>query len=175
MNRLMTCMAGVGLLFALGCTSGGASVSDQAPRLYQPKQVEILPFTKVCSFDDDEIPDGVEVVLRPVDAMGDAMKAYGRYHVELHEYQKATAQRAGERLLFWQVQINSVADQRRYWDRITRTYQFRLAWDRPLVPNEKYLLHVTYFPPTGEQGRLYAEHVLDFRVPVDRLREVWRQ
>lgn len=175
MNRLATCMAGVGLLFALGCAQDGASLSDQAPRLYQPKQIEILPFTKIRSFDDDEIPDGVEVVLRPVDAMGDAMKAYGRYHVEMYEYQKATAQRAGERLLFWQVQVNSVADQRRYWDRITRTYQFQLAWDRPLVPNEKYLLHVTYFPPAEEQRRLYAEHVLDFRVPVDRLREVWRQ
>jgi len=162
------------LIGAAGCAGDGqVGGTEIGVSLYRPSKIEILPFTRVTSFDKDQIPDGVEVVLRLIDPLGDAMKAYGRYHFELFEYREASAYRQGERLLFWQTDVNSVAAQRRLWDRITRTYQFQLGWDRPLVPNRKYLLEVTFL--AQGQKRLYAEHLLDFRLPTEHIRELWQQ
>ncbi|MFQ6048963.1 MAG: hypothetical protein ACE5K7_06330 [Phycisphaerae bacterium] len=162
------------LVVAAGCQgdwqlAGGGGKAATA-ELYLPRRIEILPFTKVRSFDDDAIPDGIEVVLRPIDSLGDAIKTYGQYHFEVYEYRKGSAQRKGERVGFWQVGVGTMADQRRFWDRITRTYQFRLSWDRPLQPGRKYVLQVTYWPPSGK--RLFAEHVLEFRLAAEQIRQV---
>lgn len=139
--------------------------------VYGPRQIEVLPFTKIRSFDDDVIPDGLEVSLRPLDAMSDPVKVYGTFIFELYRYRDASGNRAGQQLETWTQPIRTVDDQKRFWDRVTSTYIFQLTWeggDFP-PPNKKYLLTVSYQAP-GEK-RLFAEYPFEFHVDKAELRE----
>ncbi len=49
---------------------------------YLPTQIEILPFTKPASFDACGLPDGINAVVRPLDTLGQAVKAYGTMRFE---------------------------------------------------------------------------------------------
>jgi len=136
---------------------------------YLPTRIDILPFTRFASFDDDEVPDGVVAVIRPVDVLGDPVKAYGTLRFELYEFRKASALKKGRRLAVWQRTLASPVDQKKYWDRVTQTYQFQLAWPQPLVPNRMYVLEVTCELPTGV--RLFSDHVLEFAVSPERIKQ----
>ena len=57
-----------------------------------PAKIDILPFTKPRSWDDDPVPDGIEVVLRPLDSFGDQTKAVGCFRFELYTFQKASSE-----------------------------------------------------------------------------------
>lgn len=155
-----------------GCGRGQVTAIDDTEAealkgVYGPRKLEVLPFTKIRSFDDDAIPDGVEVSLRPLDAMGDPTKIYGTFIFELYQYRDASGQRAGQRLETWSQAVRTVDDQKRFWDRVTSTYIFQLTWEGGEFPqpNKKYLLAVSYQAP-GEK-RLFAEYPFEFRV--DRL------
>lgn len=148
-----------------GCGRGQVarieSLSDaQILDLYSPKRIEILPFTKVKSFNDDLIPDGIEVALRPIDTLGDPIKAYGEFRFELYTYRPASGERAGEQLETWVQPIVSEKDQAKFWDRATSTYTFQLTWEGGEFPavDRKYILLAT-FQGSGEK-RLTAEYVL---------------
>ncbi len=174
--RLMSvCIVLVGGLVG-ACNRGsvrsvdGVSESDMV-KLYGPQKIEILPFTKFRSFDKDSIPDGMEVALRPVDEMGDPIKVFGTFIFELSQYRMASGNRAGERLESWTQQVLSTDDQKRFWDRMTSTYTFQLAWEGGEFPTlgKKYWLQVTFQGPGGK--RLFAETAIDFDVSRGQIRE----
>lgn len=162
---------GLCLTILVGISCGRGEISDtgegptreQLVEYYSPTQIQLLPFTKVRSFDDDIIPDGLAVSLRPLDGAGDPVKAYGSFLFELYAYRPATATHRGERLQSWTQTIRTPEDQRRFWERVTSTYEFQLAWEgNPLPNNEKYLLAASFEAPGAE--RLFDEYEFEFRL-----------
>ncbi len=137
--------------------------------LLLPKKIDILPFTKPVSFDDDAIPDGIEVVLRPLDTFGDQTKAVGLFRFELYQAKKASADPRGERLGIWEVDLNSIESQKKHWDRITRTYHFKLGWAGERVKAGRYVLEVTHMSPWGK--RLNATYIIQAAPPRGLIKE----
>lgn len=160
------------LLSALqsGCQRGeiddqaGGPTTDELVGYYSPTQIRLLPFTKIRSFDDDLVPDGVAVSLRPLDGAGDPVKAYGSFLFELYEYRQATADRRGRRLQAWRQTIHTLDEQRTFWERVTSTYEFQLSWEgEPLPIDRKYILAASFEAPGAD--RLFDDYVFEFRLP----------
>lgn len=146
----------------IGMTSDGPSV-EQLVSFYSPRSIKILPFTKPKSFDDDVIPDGVGVSLRPLDEAGDPVKAYGTFMFELYAYRKAIGTHKGEMLANWTQQVLDTSDQKQFWERVTSTYEFQLSWEgKPLPPGNRYVLVASFQSPGSE--RLFDEYEFEFRV-----------
>jgi hypothetical protein len=158
----------VAAVMPLACRSTGPdNVPTEAEELEMlslmlPHAIEIQPFTKIASFNDDEIPDGIVTVVRPVDRFGDPVKAVGRFYFELWTYVDASALRRGERLAFWERMIATEEEVRLYWNR-GQMYQFELAWTagmEQLRPGRKFILAVTYRTPWGKG--IEDEYVMEF-------------
>ncbi len=153
---------------AAGCHSTGP---EQLPQerdrvamlsLMLPSEIKIEPFTKVRSFNDDDIPDGILAIVRPVDRFGDPVKAVGLFYFELWEYRQASQDRKGERIEFWDRPINSTDDVRIHWSR-AQMYEFQLAWTQgegSIRPGRKYLFTATYRTPWDTT--ISDEYVIDF-------------
>jgi len=137
--------------------------------LLLPRKIDILKFTKPASFDDDQIPDGLEVVLRPLDAYGDQTKAIGRFRFELYQSRKASADPRGTRLGLWEVDLSSKEAHDQHWEWVSRTYRFRLLWTGQQVKPGKYILDVTYISPWGQ--RITGTYELEAQIPREKIKE----
>ncbi len=165
---LIFCLAG-GALACCGCqrgqigdTSEGPSGADLAA-YYSPRKIKILPFTKPRSFDDDAIPDGIGVSLRPLDGGGDPVKAYGTFIFELYTYKNALGSHRGPLLQTWTQPVRNIPDQKKFWERVTSTYEFQLSWEgMPIPPQKKYILAAS-FQASGSE-RLFDEYEFEFNV-----------
>ena len=164
--------AGRGILLAVfvaGCESSGSrfkieNVSeDEMFALILPASIRIEPFTRPRSFDDDQIPDGIEVLVRPLDQFGDPVKAVGTFHLELYRFKPASGDSKGDRLEFWEVQVATAKQIKQFWDRTSQMYQFQLGVDQldRFAPNQKYVLVARYNSPQGEH--LEDEYTFEFR------------
>jgi|GEM_PF-607786 len=165
---VLACLLG-GLSF--GCRSTGpTSLPTEQDRvamlsLMLPHELKIQPFTKVASFNEDELPDGILTVIRPLDRFGDPVKAVGLFYFELWTYVEASGERKGERLGFWERTIDSADEVRLYWTR-GQMYEFQLAWTagaETIRPGQKYVLTATYRTPWDVT--IQDEHVVEFPVP----------
>jgi hypothetical protein len=163
----------VGMLgtLMLGCQAGGPSRLPTEPErramlaLMLPTHIKILPFTRVASFDKDDIPDGLLVVLRPTDRFGDAVKAAGLFYFELYSFQEASSERKGQRLAFWDQTINTPEAVASHWTH-AEIYEFKLGWPEgatSIRPGHKYVLMATYRTPWDET--IVDEYVMDFTLP----------
>jgi hypothetical protein len=150
---------------SIGRGSQSANIlPSQRVDLLLPKTIDITPFTKPASFDDDSIPDGIKVVLRPLDAFGDPIKVVGTFRFELYEFHKASADIRGLRLAVWDVDLSTEQAQEQHWDRYPPTYRFRLGWPKGVrIERGKYVLEATYISPWGE--RLSSTYVIDAELP----------
>ena len=166
---VVACAAG------LGCRSTGP---DHLPRerdrvemlsLMLPHEIKIQPFTKIKSFNDDRIPDGILAIVRPLDRFGDPVKAVGLFYFELWNYRDASGDRKGERLEFWEKTIDSENEVQLHWTR-AQMYEFQLAWTKgagAIQPDRKYLLTVTYRTPWDTT--IQDARVIDFHLAGDAL------
>lgn len=146
----------------IGETGEGPTV-EELVSYYSPRSIKVLPFTKPRSFDDDAIPDGIGVSLRPLDQAGDPVKAYGTFLFELYAYQNAIGGHRGELLQTWNQPIVSVDGQKQFWERVTSTYEFQLSWEgKPIPPQAKYILVASLQAPGSD--RLFDEYEFEFRV-----------
>jgi len=156
-------------LFGCSTRTGEMAMTDtesgQMIALLMPQSVKIQPFTKPKSFDKDNIPDGIEVLVQPLDKFDDPVKAVGIMQFELYSYRQASGQPKGERIQFWEVPIASAQQVRQFWDRTAQMYLFKLAVDEigSLPPGQKYVLTVRYNSPQGEH--LEDEYVFHFAPP----------
>jgi len=132
-------------------------MDDEASRrmlsLLMPSRVEIVePFTRVRSFDDDNVPDGIEVLLQAVNSLDNpGLMIVGDVRIELYSHVPATAQPKGEQLQIWNIPLQTAEQQRTYWNQITQMYEFKLGLDTDKLPTQdKYVLAVTYNSPLGE-------------------------
>ena len=161
-------LAGV-LAPGAGCERGRVSDTTEGPTTeelvsyYSPQSIKILPFTKPCSFDEDVVPDGLCVSLHTLDAAGDPVKAYGTFLFELYAYRPGTSDHRGELLHTWTQPVNNPKDQKQYWEKPTKTYEFQLSWEgQPLEPQKKYILTATLQAPGAK--RLFDEYEFEFRI-----------
>ncbi len=156
-------------VWSTACQSKSSTVSDTGPSaeeliaFYSPKSIKILPFTKAKSFDDDAIPDGIEVSMRALDGAGDPVKSYGTFLFELYSYKPGSSDHKGDLIQSWRQPILSLDEQKKYWERVTTSYQFQLSWEgNPLSPQKKYVLAASFQASGGP--RLFDEYEWDFRV-----------
>lgn len=149
----------------LGCAQPSMDLDDAATRqqlaLLMPQEVNIVgPFTRFRSFDEDERPDGIELLIQPVNSFGDPVNIAGDVIVELYEFRRASGDDKGAQLQHWDIPLASRADQEAYWNRTTSMYEFRLQLDPATLPQaRKYVVLVTYNTPLGEH--MITEHVLE--------------
>lgn len=139
------------------------SQEKQALRLLLPKQIEIVePFTRVKSFDHDNVPDGIELLLRAVNSLDNpGLMLAGDIRVELYEFVPASGDRKGRRLEHWRIELFDSKQQKTYWNSLTQMYEFRLGVNPERIPPARhYVLAVTYDSPFGD--RLSDERVIRF-------------
>lgn len=145
------------LLHAASCATPSRSSDDAARRemlaLLMPSRVEIIEsFTRVRSFDDDVMPDGIELFLEAVNALDNpGLMITGKIQAALYQYVPASGDQKGQRLQQWDIELATVHQQRTYWNALTQMYEFRLGIDPARIPPAtKYVLAVTYSSPLGE-------------------------
>ena len=150
---------GVGL-FLPACATTPQAKDDLAKRkmleMLMPSRIEIVePFTRVRSFDDDPTPDGIELLIRAVNALDNpGLMLAGTIRVELFDHVPASGNNKGARLDHWDIELTTAQHQKRFWNQSTQMYEFRLGLDRKRVPvAEKYVLVVSYTSPLDEQFR----------------------
>ena len=155
----------------IGCAASGTSRVPTEPQrvamlnLMLPKQIEITPFTRIASFDADDTPDGVIVVIRPADRFGDAVKAAGLFYFELYSFQQASGEPKGQRLAFWERVIDTPDEVVSHWNHADM-YEFKLGWPQEATsirPGSKYVLMATYRSPWDET--ITDEQVVTFTPP----------
>lgn len=155
-----------GLLVAaislFGCTPKTV-VDRQSLMLLMPEKIAVMPFTRVESFDNDDRPDGVALLVRPINVLGDPVNIVGDVRAELFEFVQASGDPKGDRIAMWNIALSSKRDQLKHWSSTTQMYEFRLEFDTDVVPkHRKYVLEVTYNTPLGTH--LTDEYILELPI-----------
>lgn len=149
------------LLLPLGCSQPNLDEPNTEERpLFGPAAMRIHPiFTQVKDWTGDGKPDGVEVLLEFQDQFGDPTKAAGTAMFELYKYRMANPDPRGQRLANpWIGSITTLQEQKQLWNRVSRTYTFRLAYPQ-ITLTDSYVLTVAFRTTTGE--RLFDRVVLE--------------
>ena len=159
-TRWLLCACG--LLPAAAC-SQRAPVTMDNPELsafvemMMPRSIEIQKYlTRPRDFDGNEADDGLEIILAVNDSFEDPIKCVGEFQFELYTLRMASGDRLGERVAFWPVEVTDADGVRRYWDRLSRFYQFDLQFPSGVLPTGRYILNARLRTPTGEQ--LYDQY-----------------
>ena len=127
------------------------------------------PFTQPASFDDDAVPDGIEVVIRAFDQQGEQTKIAGHLVFELYTFREASADPKGRQLQTWQVSLAGRKDQDTYWDHITRTYEFPLQVNVATMPKDRrFVLLARYSNPWNEH--LEDQSVIDLSKLISQIK-----
>jgi len=163
---------------ALGCNQRNRTTTEATPDqltalgMLMPTSVKIQPFTQVKSFDRDPVPDGIEVLVQPLDRLGDPVKVVGRFTFELWTYRPASTDRKDRQIQFWEVVLDDNRDQKRFWDRTAQMYVFPLEVVPGVVPVEegslgsgRFVLLAAYHTPEGShlQDEFHINVREDFR------------
>jgi hypothetical protein len=125
--------------------------------LLLPKQIRIHPFTGTRVFSEDGGISGVDVRIEAIDGFGDATKAFGKFRFELYRFAPSRPDGRGDRLASWPADVDSPAANKRHWNGITRTYQFKLAWSEPVPIGKKFVLQAAFDSPYT--GRLFDQRI----------------
>ena len=138
--------------------------------LLMPEEISIAPFTRVESFNDDDRPDGIALLLCPINVLGDPVNIVGTVRAELFEYVPASAIPQGTRLAMWEVSLTTKADQLKHWSSTTQMYEFRLEVDSDVLPtSRKYVLVATYNTPLGTH--LTDQYILELPIASEEFAE----
>lgn len=120
--------------------------------MFAPRAVKLHPvFTKISSWSGDERPEGIEALVELRDQFDDPCKGAGSLVFELYEFRANQPDPRGRRLFNpWQVDIDTVQQQRERWSKTSRCYTFRLAADR-IAYQGRYVLAVSFMPTSGSR------------------------
>jgi hypothetical protein len=144
-------------------SAGGDNGSGTGGTLWRavPVDLRVYPSTRFIREENEPI---LEARLELFDEMGDSVKGAGKVFLELYAGDREGAREIGRRLYTWNLTLETLEDQRKYYDPITRAYLFRLKVDNLQVARRTTTLYVTLMQPGGK--RLQAYMVLQRRRPV---------
>ena len=123
-----------------------------------PQKIEVHPFTRIGLLSEKDNIRGIDLCIRAVDSYGDATKAFGKFRFELYQFKPSSPDPKGALLAVWNENIETLNENRRYWDNISRTYRFKLAWDKQTLPGEKFVIVVIF--QSKYSDRLFAQRVI---------------
>ncbi len=106
--------------------------------LLLPKTMDIHPFTQTGTFDKGG--SGLHARIQARDAYGDPTKAFGDFRFELYEFRPLHQNHKGARLGRWEVKLSQPEQNMKHWDRLTRSYKFKLRWDQRLPTGRRVIL-----------------------------------
>lgn len=166
---------GIGCIsVAVGCRPTSVNLADGATRqqltLLMPAEVNIVgPFTRFCSLSSGKQLDGIDLLLQPINTFGDPVNISGHLIAELYEFRQASGDCKGAELQQWDISLTTEREQRKYWNRTTSMYEFRLHLDRSALgrPHQKYVLEVTYNTPLKEH--MVDEYVMEVPLSAEAL------
>jgi len=144
----------------LSGTASDAPRRNEVPypiRLLLPEEIQIDSFTGTRTFDKAGGIKGIHVRVKALDAYGDVTKAFGKFRFELYRLRTNSADRNGEALGRWNVDLSDPKVNIRHWDNIPPGYKFRLQWSRSIPVGEKFMLVTVFSSPFTE--RIFAERV----------------
>lgn len=161
------CGFGFALTVAIaGCTRDEISMDDPELQTFVqqmiPRQIEVLSFTRPVDLDDNGDDDGIEVVVNAEDAAGDPVKCFGNFQFEVYSQRMASADRLGERIAHWSVDIAADESRSEYWDALARHYRFPLELPSPPLKPGKYWIVARLRMPVGDM--LDDQYPLAYRV-----------
>ncbi len=136
---------------AWGCEPKGAGVGARQPvtgQTWRPtaSAMRVYPSTRYAREGDKPV---LEARIELFDEMNDTVKGVGRFRLELFAGDDRAAPQLARRLYRWDVTLQSLADQRRFWDPVTRAYLFRLEIDDLSIAAKATVLEATFMPLEG--------------------------
>jgi len=157
-------------ILQLSCGPRTVDFDDPAVRqmvtLLMPERIIVEPFTGLKSFDDDDEPDGLEVVLRSQDSFGDPVKIAGLIRIELYAFNPASGEAKGRHIEQWDIPLVTTQDQRTYWNPFTQMYEIPLELDlASTTPADKYVIAIVYNTPLGEH--MFTEYFFKPPLPTE--------
>lgn len=117
----------------------------EALALLLPERIEIVTaFTRIRSFDEDDTPDGLELMVRGQNSLGHpGQLMVGDLTIELSEFKPASGIPKGKHIALWKTSLNSIKDQRANWNPVTQMYEFQLSLKGlKIPPAQKYVVTV---------------------------------
>ncbi len=112
----------------------------------QPTAIRIYPTTRFVG------ENGVlllEARIEVFDQMGDSFKTSGAVRLEISAAGETPGVTTGQLLYRWDLVLNDLEAQQKFYDPVTRTYLFRLKIDNADVTQRRTRLGVTWQPPAG--------------------------
>lgn len=135
-----------------GVSSGdGAGQSEPSANVWRirPIAVRVYPSTR---FVEEDGATTLMARIELLDEMGDTTKGVGDMRIELYAAGGPNVASVGQHLYTWRIELNTIEQQRRHYDAITRTYLFRLRLQDEVSARLGTVLVVTFTEPQG--GRL---------------------
>ena len=167
MSRTWIALVGL-LLVSTACRSTPDTGSGVGPfvDLVMPRTIEIQSFTRAADLEGRGEPDSLEVFVETQDGFGDGTKTLGVFQFELHTRRYASADKLGERVGYWRVELNQAENNHDHWDHLSRFYRFELALPAEALRPGEYVLTASLEAPSGD--RLFDEYPLAYGVtPTD--------
>jgi hypothetical protein len=156
------------LLLIAGCQGQPQPLARDATdsALFGPATMRLHPiFTQVKDWTGDGVPDGIEALVELQDQFGDPTKASGHIILDLYEFKKYDPQRKGLWLAEWQADLSTLASQRDYWNRTSRTYGLQLAFPQ-IQLDKNYVLTAEFQLNNG--SRLFDQLVIEAQIKPDK-------
>ena len=125
--------------------------------LLLPRAIKIHPFTGMRTFDAKGGVRGIDVQVETLDAYEDSNKAFGEFRFELYAYQTDQPGNKGKQLAMWQEDLLRPRKNLLHWNKLNKTYQFKLRWDKPLPAGQQYVLVAVFSSPFTQ--RLFDERL----------------
>ena len=124
--------------------------------LWQPRpvRVRVYPASRFVA-DQNRKRVVLEARIELLDDMGDSIKSVGEFHFELLGEPGRGRTTLDRRLYTWDVPLLTLRQQQSHYDKVTRTYLFRLKMDDAFSPSKDTTLKVWFVPSGGH--RLEAE------------------
>lgn len=106
-----------------------------------PQSIAVYPSTRFAMVEGNL---ALEARIELRDEMGDPVKAPGRFDITLEGPQRAGMTPMDRTLYRWQVDVRTLADQRRHYDPVTQTYLFTLKLNELAIPRQTMLVKASF-------------------------------
>lgn len=164
-SHSVTAALAAGLLILGGCRFKGGPAATTRPTTTQPTQsaawqprpvrLRIYPATRIVREQGRLL---LKAQLQCFDQMGDPIKAVGAVQFELFASDHGGTT-LGRRLYRWQARLDTLEQQKLYYDPVTATYVFRLHVQDAGIVGRPLVLRAT-MTPAHAADRLTAERVV---------------